>query len=75
MDMTMVQLRKKTVHRLKALKRYGRQSYDEVINNMLDNPDDLSADDIKEIKRGLEDIREGRIFTEAQAAQRLGIKG
>jgi len=74
MDMTMVQLKKKTVSRLQRLKQYKRQSYDEVINTILDNPDDLSNNDIEEIKKGIEDIRAGRVYSEEEVAKKLGIK-
>ncbi len=70
----MVQLKKKTVARLKHLKRYGRQSYDEVINQMIDNPDDLSREDIEAIKQGIADIKAGRFYTQEQVAKELGIK-
>ncbi len=73
METTLVQLKKKTVMRLKKLKLYGRQSYDEVINLMLDNPDDLTANDIGEIKRGIADIKAGRFYTEGEVARKLGI--
>lgn len=70
----MVQLRKITVSRLRGLKQYRRQTYDEVINRILDNPDDLSMDDISEIKAGMADIRAGRFATRAEVANKLGIR-
>ena len=74
METTMVQLKKKTVHRLQKLKQYGRQSYDELINTILDNPDDLAENDIGEIKKGIEDLKQGRYSTEGEVAKKLGIK-
>ncbi|MFH1306900.1 MAG: hypothetical protein ABIH83_04580 [Candidatus Micrarchaeota archaeon] len=74
MENTMVQLKKKTVARLKRLKKYGRQSYDEVVNNLLDNPDDLDANDIEDIKQGIADIKAGRVYTEEEVKKHLGIK-
>ena len=70
---TMVQLRKRTVTRLQRLKKYKRQSYDEVINLILDNPDDLGKDDIDEIRKGLDDIRAGRAYGEEEVAKKLKI--
>lgn len=71
---TMVQLRKRTVSRLQKLKRYRRQSYDEVINLLLDNPDDLGKDDIGEIRQGLDDTRSGRVYSEEEVAKKLKIR-
>ena len=70
---TMVQLKKRTVSRLQRLKKYRRQSYDEVINLLLDNPDDLGKDDIDEIRKGIEDIRAGRAYSEEEVAKKLKI--
>jgi predicted transcriptional regulator len=74
METTLIQLKKKTAYRLQKLKRYGRQSYDEVINQLLDNPDDLTLDDIEAIKAGIADIKAGRVVTQEQLAKELGIK-
>lgn len=74
METTLIQLKKKTVLRLKKLKKYGRQSYDEVINHALDNPDDLSSEDIEAIKEGIADIKAGRFYTEDEIIKRHGLK-
>ncbi len=74
METTMVQLKKKTALRLQKLKRYSRQSYDEVINALIDNPDDLTPEDIEAIKKGVADIKAGRFYTQEQVAKELGIK-
>lgn len=74
METTMVQLKKTTALRLQKLKRYGRQSYDEVINTLIDNPDELTLEDIEAIKAGIADIKAGRVYTEEEVAKRLGIK-
>ncbi len=54
MDTTMVQLKKKTTERLKTLKEYERQSYDEIINRLIQETEEgpLSDEEIKEIKKG-----------------------
>ncbi len=74
MDTTLIQLRKKTAARLRNMKHYPRQTYDDVINRILDNPDDLTVDDIAEIKAGMEDIRTGRFVTRRELEKGLGIK-
>jgi len=70
----MIQLKKKTALRLQKLKKYSRQSYDEVINALIDNPDDLTPEDIEAIKKGVADIRAGRFYTQEQVVSELGIK-
>ncbi len=70
----MVQLKKKTVFRLKRLKHYGRQSYDEVINTLIDNPDDLTPEDIEAIRKGVADIKAGRFYTEEEIIRRHGLR-
>ena len=74
MQTTLIQVKKSTAARLKKLKRYSRQTYDEIINALIDNPDDLTVEDIEAIKKGLADIKAGRVYTQEQVAKELGIK-
>ena len=75
MEKTTIQLNQDTLERLKALKSLDRQSYDEVLNNLMDNTEEetLSEEEINEIKIGLEDIRKGRIKPIEQVAKELRI--
>ncbi len=76
MDKTTIQLNIETLERLKALKNFERQSYDELLNSLIDNieEENLSQEEIEEIKKGLEDIKMGRITPIEQVAKELGVK-
>jgi predicted transcriptional regulator len=52
-----------------------RQSYDEVLNNLLDNCEEevLNEQEIDEIQKGLEDIKKGRVYSIESVARELGI--
>ena len=76
MENTMIQIRKGTAERLKQLKDYNRQSYDELINKLIQSTEDeaLTDEDIKEIKQGLDDIKAGRTLSIEKIAKNLGVK-
>jgi len=75
MEKTTVQLNKNTLERLKAIKNFERQSYDEVLNNLIDNVEEetLSEEEIKEIQEGLEDVKRGRVKPIEIVAKEMGI--
>jgi predicted CopG family antitoxin len=75
MEKTTIQINQKTLERLKRLKIVEKQSYDDVLNSLMDNSDEeiLSEDEIEEIKLGLEDIRNGRLNSIENVAKELGI--
>ena len=75
MDTTMVQLKKKTTERLKTLKEYERQSYDEIINRLIQETEEgpLSDEEIKEIKEGLDDVKAGRVNSIGEVAKHFGV--
>lgn len=76
METTMIQVKKGTAKKLKELKDYSRQSYDELINKLirLNENDVLTEQDIKELKEGLDDIRVGRTRSIEAVARDLGVK-
>lgn len=76
MEKTTVQLSKDTLERLKLFKRHDRESYEEVINTLMDevNEESLSDEEIKDIQEALEEVRQGKTKTIEQVAKDLGIK-
>ena len=72
---TTIQLNVETLERLKTIKSFERQSYDEVLNNLIDNCEEesLSEEEINEIQKGLEDIKRGRVYSIESVDKRLGI--
>jgi len=75
MEKTTIQINFETLERLKSLKNSERQSYDEVLNILINNCEEesLSEEEINEIQKGLEDIKRGRIKPIEQVAKELGI--
>lgn len=75
MEKTTIQINLNTLERLKILKNFERQSYDELLNNMINNieQETLTEEEINEIQQGLEDIRIGRTTPIEQVAKDLGI--
>ncbi|MFZ2499145.1 MAG: DUF7557 family protein [Methanosarcina sp.] len=62
---------------LKNLKRHPAESYNSVVErlvNMAVDPEPLSKETIKRIEEGLKDIKEGRYYTEEEVAAELGIR-
>ena len=75
MEKTTIQINLETLERLRALKNFERQSYDEVLNGLIDNCEEesLSKEEINEIQKGLEDIKRGRVYPIESVARELGI--
>ena len=76
MEKTTIQINLETLNRLKALKNFERQSYDEVLNTIIDNceEENLSDDEIEEIKQGLEDVKMGKTIPFELVLKKRGIK-
>jgi predicted transcriptional regulator len=75
MNKTTIQISPSILERLKMLKRHKRESYEEVLTNLLNEYEEetLSDDEIKEIQQGLKDIKEGRTKSIEEVAKELGI--
>lgn len=75
MEKTTIQLNVQTLERLKTLKRFERQSYDDLLNNFMDNVDDerLSEEEINDIKIALDNVRMGKVKSIEQVAKELKI--
>ena len=75
MEKTTIQIKLDTLQRLRMLKRYSRESYDEILNNLLDEAQEetLTDEEIKEIQEGLKDIKEGRTSSIEDVAKELDV--
>ena len=75
MEKTTIQLNQTTLERLKNFKSMKRQSYDEVLNNLIDNCEEesLSEEEIEDIKIALENVKRGKVKPIEQVARELGI--
>lgn len=76
MKKTTIQLNVNTLERLKTLKNFERQSYDELLINMINNIQDeiLTKEEIDDIKIALENVKRGEVKPIEQVAQELGIQ-
>jgi predicted CopG family antitoxin len=75
MEKTTIQINNETLERLKSLKNSERQSYDELLNNLINNCEDesLSEEEIEDIKIALENVKRGKVKPIEQVARELGI--
>ncbi len=73
---TTVQVKVQTLERLKFFKESSKESYDEIINKILDEVEEgeLTDDAIADIKTGLREIREGKGKPIEEVAKELGLK-
>ena len=75
MEKTTIQIDLSTLEKLRALKNFERQSYNDVLNVLIENQEEetLSEQEIKEIQRGLEDIKKGNVFSIEEVAKEFGV--
>ena len=73
---TTVQVKEQTLERLKFFKESSKESYDEIINKVLDEVEEgeLTDEAIEDIKIGLREVREGKGKPIEQVAKELGLK-
>lgn len=72
---TTVQISTETLERLKMFKQFERESYDFVLNKLLDKvtEETLNDEEINEIQIGLEQIKRGEVYPIEDVAKELGI--
>ncbi|MBI3051524.1 hypothetical protein HYY74_03635 [Candidatus Woesearchaeota archaeon] len=73
---TTIQVKDSTLDRLKFFKESSKESYDEVINKVLDEVEEgvLSDEALEDIRIGLMEIKEGKGESIEKVAKELGIK-
>jgi predicted CopG family antitoxin len=76
MQSTSIRIRKKTRDHLQRLKRYPRESFDDVISRLIEaNVDDepLSEETLAVIEQSLKEYREGIYHTHEEILADLGV--
>lgn len=76
MAQTTIQIQAATRARLEDLKVHPRETYDEVVNRLLDaayDSEPLSEETLRKIEAGIRDIRQGKTRTLEEIARELGI--
>ena len=73
---TTIQIKDGTLVRLKFFKDYSKESYDELINKLLDDIEEgeLTDDAINDIKIALKEVKEGKGETIENVAKEFGVK-
>ena len=63
MEKTTIQINKNTLNRLKMLRDYERQSYEELINKLINEVEEesLTEQEITEIQAALEEVKQGEV--------------
>ena len=77
METTTIQIRKVLKKKLDELKTYPNEPMDSVIERLTDmaiDEEPLSAEEIKDIEKSLEDIKKGRVYSLGEVKKQLGIK-
>jgi len=77
---TTIQITPQTRGKLESLKAYRRETYEEVLNRLLQlvpegDDEGLYRPEFKaSLLRGMLDIKQGRTFSHAEVKKRLGLK-
>lgn len=75
---TSIQLEKRTKAKLEKMKIFPRESYDDVVNRLLNAVGEdegiLSEKTIRDLEEGVADIKAGRVYTSEQVKKKLGLK-
>ena len=75
MEKTTIQVNVDTLNRLKFIKRHNRESYDEVLNYLIDEveEEELTSEEIDDIKIALDNVKKGKVYSIEEVAKELGI--
>jgi len=75
MEKTTIQISGETLERLKILKQHEKDSYDVVLNILLDESEEdvLSEEEIEDIKDALEEVKQGKTVPFEQVLKERGI--
>tara|TARA_Y100000034_G_C6571216_1_gene247583 strand:+ start:268 stop:504 length:237 start_codon:yes stop_codon:yes gene_type:complete len=75
MEKTTIQISQETLNRLKSLKKYEREPYDAVLNNVFDEveSDSLTEEEIEDLHEALEEVKKGKTFKIEDVARELNI--
>ena len=70
---TTIQVSEELKRELEKLKLYPRESYENVIWDLLEANMELSEETKKELEKAYKDIEEGRVYTHEEVKKELGL--
>ena len=74
---TSIQLENKTKSKLNKMKIFPKESYDDVVNKLINIAEDdegvLSKSTITDIQEALDDVKKGRLLSHSQVKKKLGL--
>jgi predicted transcriptional regulator len=71
MTVTTIQVSKDLLEDLKSRKMYDKESYEDIIRDLLEDTMELSQQTLENIRKSEEDIKAGRVKTLAEVKARL----
>jgi predicted transcriptional regulator len=70
---TTIQVSEGLVNTLKKRKQYGKESYEEVIWNLVEDSMEVNEETRRDIEQARADIKAGKFYTHEQVKKRLGL--
>ena len=70
---TTIQVSNELMKQLKNRKLYDKESYEDIIWDLLEDSMELSEETKKHIKQSEEDIKAGRVYSHEQVKKELGL--
>lgn len=70
---TTIQVSEKLVEELKSRKLYGKESYEELLWDLLEDSMELSEETKRHIAQAEKEIMEGKIHTHEEVKKKLGL--
>lgn len=73
MATTTIQISKDLLQDLKSRKMYDKESYEDIIRDVLEDTMELSEQTLANIRKSEADIKAGRVHTLSEVEKRLGL--
>lgn len=73
MTVSTIQIREETKKTLQSMKIHPRETYEEVIERMIEDLSELSEETIKEVEEARKEIESGRFVTHEQLKKDLDL--
>ena len=74
---TSIQLENKTKSKLEKMKTFSKESYDNVVNRLINVAEDdegvLSDRTIKDLEEALVQVKKGKVLSHSQVKKKLGL--